>query len=990
MNKTYALVWSESRGAWVAARERVRRKGKSKTGARIAAAGIAMVGTGALGSVHALPTGENVTHGIAEITRDGTEMVIKQHTDKIITNWDSFDISSGHGVRFEQPDKDSVALNKVGSFYPTHINGRLDANGQVFLINPGGILFGNSAQVNVGGLAASTKEIQDADFISGHYAFSGTSYSAVENYGSITALEGGSIALLAPAVKNQGVIRAEMGTIALSAGDAFTLTFNGNQLLSVQIDRSTARALVENGNLLKADGGQVLITAAAANATLNTVVNSNGIIEANTLNGSTGRITLDGGEHGRVEVAGNMAASATHGAGDGGTIDLRGNDVHIKQSAHVDTRARQGKDGIWNIETGSVKVATPGSASAALTMANTTLGQNLQTTDISIRATSGDVAINGPVSWASRNGLTLNAQGNVIVNSAVRSAGQDVHLSLNAGDRILINGSLGVTGDRGRIALNAQNGHTLADGTSITLSGSQAVFSANGKAYSVIQNQAQLQAIDQRLDGNYVLGNSIRGDRNFKAIGGESRVFTGTLDGLGHTLDTFSITGSGPNLGVFAASSGSIRNLALKSVTISAPYNNLAGLSMGSLVGRNTGDLYNVKSRSTTVHGAANRENVIGGLVGTNEGGRIERAAVSGNVYTNDYTRAAGGLVGQNIGGSRNLGQVLASSSDATVSGQMQRSYTGGMGGLIGFNHYGVVQDSTVRGKTVAKSDGVNVGGLVGTNSYSRIERSHASGLVQGGKHGNTGGLVGGTIAGALIDSTANNTVQAYGGGNSGGAVGRNSGGGKLLNVSSTSTVADWHGQNVGGLVGANLDNESVIDQGYSAGHVDARDSAANAYVGGLVGYNNGVVVDSDSRAKVNGGHGAQAGGLAGYNDRLLQRVTASGTVHAKNHSSVGGLVGGNAGLIDTAAASGDVWGDYQSRIGGIAGVNLHSGRLINTTTRSVLDGGIHSTLGGAVGFNQGLIEAVSVQGNIKTHWYTWMLGQTRGAVTGKNAGLIR
>lgn len=990
MNKIYALVWSESRRAWVVAGESARRHGKSKYGARMAAAGMAWLGMSVGGGVWALPVGENITHGQADIAREGGQMVITQHTDKLITDWRSFDISAGNGVRFDQPGKESVALNKVTNLGATLIQGKLDANGRVFLINPAGIVFSQGAEVNVGGLVASTQTMLDTDFISGNYVFSDDSPSAVSNFGTITAHEGGGVALLGAGVNNAGVIQAERGTIALGGGEAFTLTFAGNKLLSLQIDRATLGAWVNNGNLLKADGGQVLLKASAVGSALNTVINTNGIIEANTLNGLAGRITLDGGTQGVVSVAGDLSATALTDNGDAGTIDTRGAVVQIKPTARVDTRASTGQGGIWNIATKAANVGLPGSDSSSQTISNVTLAQILGTTAISLSATEGDLAVNAPITWSNTRSLALQARQRVLINSTVRGTGNDAQLTLGADDRVLINRPLALTGDRSHFALNSSNRHEIANGASVTLAGKDAAFTANGQRYAVIQNLAQLRAIDRDLDGNYVLGNSIRGTSDFQSIGGSQGVFTGAFDGLGHTLDTFSVSGKGFNVGLFAASSGSIRNLALKSVTVTAHHDAPPSASLGSLVGRNQGEVYNVKSWSATVRGASNRDHVLGGLVGTNEGGVIERAAVSGSVDTKSYTRAAGGIVGLNQGQVRAPAIIAHSSSAATVSGEMQRNASSGMGGLVGVNKYGEIVQSSATGKTTVHTDGVDVGGLAGVSDLSLIKGSRASGVVEGGKHGNTGGLVGSVAGGAIVDSVASNTVHAFGAGNTGGAVGMNSSEGILFNVAAVGQVSDWEGQNVGGLVGANVGSLSLIDSSYARGQVDARSSPSNAYVGGLVGYNNGIVQDTESHTNVNAGRGAHVGGFVGHNDGSLQRVAAHGSVRAARYSFVGGLAGSNAGAIKTAVALGHVWGGYQSRIGGIVGLNRYSGEILDTRSRSSLDGGARTTLGGLAGWNQGLIDGGTFQGVFQDHWYTWMLGQVRGAETGHNTGIIR
>lgn len=953
-----------------------------------AAAAIALLGSSALSPALALPTAGQVTHGSSTVSVDDGQMVIEQHSDKLITNWSEFNIDPGQSVTFKQPSRSSAALNNVTGFGYSNIAGALRANGNVFVINPNGVIFTRNAQVDVGGLVASSQAIKDADFLQGRYQFSGTSTASVDNHGTITAQDGGVVALLGGAVNNQGIIRAQLGTIALAAGRAFTLTFDGNQLLNVQIDEAAANALINSANLLSANGGQVLIKAQAADATLHAVINHQGIIEANTLDNQAGRIVLDGGAHGQVRVAGRLSAAALNGAADAGTIDTRGHDLRISQSTQVDTHAAKGRTGVWTLGSASMLVGTPGGPDSDVTLYSNTLIQSLARTSISLNATNGDLSINAPIAWANSNSLALNASGNTHINHALQSTGADATLGIS-GDRVFLNQSVTVAGDRGRLTLDSQNGHVLADKVRVTLPGQGATFSRNGYEYAVVQNVAQLQAITKNLTGHYVLGNSIKGNRDFRAIGGDEGVFSGVFDGLGHTLTTFSVTGNGPNTGLFSASSGTIQNVALQSVSVSGPRNSLSPVSVGSLVGHNTGSVINVKSWDTEVQGSANRENVIGGLIGTNAGGQIERATVSGSVMTNAHTRAAGGLVGENISSIARGALIADSSAHATVSGFMQVSHRGGMGGLVGVSERGAIRDSITTGRTASHSNGVNVGGLVGTSIESLIQRATSNGLVQGGRFGNTGGLVGENLGGRIYDSTTRSRVEAHGDGNSGGAVGRNTQAGELHNVSAVGHVADWRGRHVGGMVGDNDGMFSVIDNSYAAGEVDARHSLTNSHIGGFVGNNSGAINDSESHGKVHAGQSTSTGGFAGYNGGRLERVSATNNVSAGKHSSVGGLVGTNAGAVHMGSASGQLWGGDQSRIGGVVGVNLLTGKISDTITHASLDGGFHATLGGFAGFNQGVLQSPTVRSHLQTHWYTWLLGQTRGEVAGKNTGSI-
>jgi filamentous hemagglutinin family protein len=267
-----------------------------------------------------LPSGGTVTGGDATISAGPTAMTVNQTSQNTAINWQTFNIAAGNSVQFVQPNSRSVALNRVVGGDSSAIFGTLSANGQVFLINPNGVLFGRGAQVNVGGLVASTLDVTDSDFMAGRYSFSGASRAPVLNQGSINA-DGGYVALLGANVRNDGLIQANMGSVALAAGSAITLDLVGDGLLSVVVDRGAVEALTDNAGVLRANGGQVVMTAQAAGQLLKTVVNNSGVIEAQTLRGRDGRILLLADMHGgTVNVAGVLDASAPNG-GDGGFIE---------------------------------------------------------------------------------------------------------------------------------------------------------------------------------------------------------------------------------------------------------------------------------------------------------------------------------------------------------------------------------------------------------------------------------------------------------------------------------------------------------------------------------------------------------------------------------------------------------------------------------------------------------------------------------------------
>ncbi|MCD6060190.1 MAG: filamentous hemagglutinin family outer membrane protein [Moraxellaceae bacterium] len=203
-------------------------------------------------AAQALPQDGSVIAGSGSIGTAGNAMTVTQHTQKLIIDWQGFGIAAGESVQFIQPGSDAVALNRVLGNNASAIFGSLSANGQVFLVNPNGILFGSGAQVNVGGLVASTLGISNNDFLAGNYSFAGSGGSVV-NQGALTAADGGVIALLAPEVRNEGIIVAKEGSIGLGAGTRVTLGFaNG---FTLEVEESALNAVIENRHALRAEGG---------------------------------------------------------------------------------------------------------------------------------------------------------------------------------------------------------------------------------------------------------------------------------------------------------------------------------------------------------------------------------------------------------------------------------------------------------------------------------------------------------------------------------------------------------------------------------------------------------------------------------------------------------------------------------------------------------------------------------------------------------------
>ncbi|OMG73577.1 two-partner secretion domain-containing protein [Burkholderia ubonensis] len=995
MNKAYSLVWNEVQGGWCAVSETARRRGKTGGGKRLLAAGVSLLGLAASGA-YALPTGGAIASGQADIatSADGKTMSINQHTDKLITNWQDFSVGGGERVSFQQPDVKSIALNRVIGTNGSQIHGQIDANGKVFVVNPNGVVFGAGAQVNVGGLVASTKDVSDKDFLAGNYRFAGASSQSVENAGTITAAEGGSVALLGARVSNSGVISAKLGRVALGAGNAFNVNFDGNGLLNLQVEGGAVDAQAHNGGLLKADGGEVLMTARAANGLLNAVVNNSGTIEAQGLKERDGKIVLDGG---LVQVGGKLNAA-------GGDVTTRGEQVRVSSDAQVDTRSASGRTGTWTLESANANVDGADAAIGAATLSRT-----LGTTNVALTNTSGDLTVDGAVNWSSDHALKLTSQkGDVALKQAVMASGAKAGVAVNAAGEIRVDDKLALTGEQARLELNSAKGHRFTnDNASVTLSGRNASFSSNGDAYQVIHDVAGLRNVDRNLKGRYVLGNAIDGKgAAFRSIAARGS-FDGVFDGLGNTISDLSISNQGGNaVGLFAFNAGRIANLNLDQVSTRAVVPNYwSPVSVGMLAGYNMGTISDVKATNVAVSGEG--RTVVGGLVGSNFGGSIERASVMGRVDGGRDAVNVGGLVGENIS--------FFSLDDATIRNsradvQVVSASNGAAGGLVGDNR-GFVDASAVTGTVTALGTGARVGGVVGSNSGGTVNDSTAVADVRAARNASVGGLVGHN-AGRVNASGFKGVVAAGDSARVGGLVGENRG---VVNASTAAGRVMAGASNVGGLVGANF--ASVLGStssagveagtagvaggliGYNAGKVEA--SSANGYVvagvngvagglagrnaatgevlassadgdvsvgnvataGGLVGVNDGTIRSSSARGTVMAGMNGQAGGLVGVNAGTVKASASSGAVASDFESVVGGLVASNSGIVDESSASGEVWAAFGSTAGGLVGRN--AGSVLKSDAKGAVTVVGSGKAGGLVGFNAGRVSASSASGDV-------------------------
>jgi filamentous hemagglutinin family protein len=305
-------------------------------------------------ALYANPTGEQVVGGAAGFNRpDAATLIVNQNTDRAVINWNNFSIANGELTKFVQPSSSSAVLNRVVTANPSAIYGTLQANGNVYLINPGGVLVGAGGVVNTASFVASTQDINTDEFMKGgQLNFKGNSDASVINEGNITAREG-DVFLIAKEVKNEGQLMAKDGTVGMVSGTEVSLQAVGQGNYKVRL-MAAEKPMTESGGQ-KTEGSAEIVNEGviqAANAVLEAkgsylpmAIKNTGVIEATGLveNGD-GSVTLTGGE-GDILNTGVLAALQRSLDGQretGGSIMLAGKNVTSNPGSII---TAAGKDG---------------------------------------------------------------------------------------------------------------------------------------------------------------------------------------------------------------------------------------------------------------------------------------------------------------------------------------------------------------------------------------------------------------------------------------------------------------------------------------------------------------------------------------------------------------------------------------------------------------------------------------------------------------------
>lgn len=814
-----------------------------------------------------LPTGGHAASGAVAIAASGNTMTINQASQSAIVNWNSFSIGTGNTVNIVQPNAASIQLDRVTGMTPSTIAGSLNANGQVYLVNPNGIAITSSGTVNIGGgFVASTLGMSDAEFNGAHQQFTGIGASgSVTNAGAISIGRGGYAALIGGAVNNSGLIAVPMGTVGLGSGEAAALDVSGDGFLQVAIPSNIGgnTALIQQSGKIKANGGTVILSAATAVGAARNAVAMSGSINAQSISGHNGAIVIGGGLGGAVTISGKLDVSGrkhakggavtvsgqtialkgakvnASGATGGGTVTIGGNlhgagSLQQAQSVTMDAASSIHADATDSGNGGQVVLWSTGSTQAAgLITARggsrggnggmvETSGERLDFTGLTVKAgaplgfagtwlldpqdltistmdaatisadlasenivlsttgatptssdgtgtasgTTGNIFVNGPISWTSSNSLTLTAANNITVSAPISLSAGTFNLtasSATGSGAIAIDAPVTVSG-AGTVNLIAgynnsipvYNNTTSAPNYSLlnlgfSLAGSISFGTTNNGAqlniadnigtmqnYSLLYTASALGGIANSPSGYYALATSLNSGTTYSAAlvasTGNSSLpapFTGTFEGLGNTITNFTISSSTADhyyIGLFGYSTGTIRDTGLANVKISV---GMGAESVGGLVGYNTGILAN--------------------------------DFVTGTVTVGDNASQIGGLVGFTNG------LVTQSFSSTAVSSGSGSTYGGNIGGLAGYNgNSATIMLSYATGGVTTPAAVRDIGGLVGFNG-GLIDQTYATGAVTAGSINDSGaGLVGYNAAGSVVSNSYSTGLVSPGTGSDG------------------------------------------------------------------------------------------------------------------------------------------------------------------------------------------------------------------------------
>jgi len=688
-------------------------------GGKISLVVSALLGTTTL--TFAAPSGGVVTSGAANITQNGNITNINQASQKASINWQNFSINQNETVNFIQPNVNSITLNRVVGNETSIINGALNANGQVWILNSNGVLFGKNASVNTSGLLATTAKLSDENFQNGNYSFKDAGSASIINQGTIEIANSGSVIFASNEVINEGSIKAIKGKVHLTGASNYTVNLNDNSLVNLKVDKGVLDAMVENSGTIIADGGEVYLTTNAVDELLKGVVNNTGIIEANSLDGLTGKIELFA-HGGSSKIDGTLEAQE-------GFIETSAKSLGVKSTAKI-------KAETWLIDPVNIEITSSGEDNLyGETINASAIETALENGNVQLQAEE-DITVNQDITWEEANTLTLNAGRDIAINSQITATNNQGKVELLYGQSVVAssntyNYSFNLSEDGFKGSINLKKGENFKTklGSDGSLETWYVITSLGSQGYNTDNSPVTgLQSIPLNSTSNYVLGTNIDASetKNWSSAYGDgflSLNFSGKFDGLGHTVDKIYINSRSTYKALFGYTDGAtIRNLGVTNVDITA------ASEVGAIVGRGTNTI--IENTYSSGKLTATGNGGVGGLVGYAD----DNFLIKGS-HSSAEASGAGDIAG--LAGSLHTGGII---EDSYATGDIKvESYRGG--GLVGLMRDGaIIRNSYASGNIIATGENTTlIGGIagaagsIGSTDVGGVYDSYFIGTIQGG-----------------------------------------------------------------------------------------------------------------------------------------------------------------------------------------------------------------------------------------------------------------
>lgn len=930
-----------------------------------------------------LPSGGSVVAGTNVNISDPAN--ITQESQNAVIQWKDFSIGANATVNFSKTDGGSFnTLNYVNSGNLSQIYGTINADkGNIYIVNPAGVQIGNSAQINVGSLYVSNKNMSDDQlkaFQSGAkvdtpYTIQGNRSNAeLMSLGNINAankvtFDGNRIVLDVDRVKNgQTPLGADNITIKTTEADLknknvvlgytayddrvddnskkigykYTTDKNNSStsLAKLILDDNTTKDITKKDGFMWVKDGeqlQAMNTNLSGNYAFRNSIDLNSTADKNVTFNSVG--------DSNNAFTGNL---------DGLGYEVYG--LHINEPGE-DTGLFAKTDGAtirnFNLISGSI-TSNAENAGAVVGNANNTVIENVKNTiNVTgannvggIIGTGTKVTLNGVVNAGAISG-TANVGGLAGSLSSSTLNGE----SYNLGD---IKGSAnnigGLVGSASHSTIGNKTGFQMYNHLDVTGGYNVGGIVGNLENGSTVQNVSN--------DGNINATDYITGYYNYHT-NNQSIVNTANMNNSKLASKDVNVANIGGIVGKSDSSTdkNTIDNV-LNNGDISAKLDTTTNSNMPYYTAGNVGgvvgsavktDISNATNKENDIRGAHN----VGGIAGYLESGTITKAINNGGDIM-----ATGARNGNDI-----VKEFVRYSSSV---GGNESFIVGNIGGIVGYmygkdayintsaNRGTVHTEDIVDDKVLDTSEAANVGGIVGkidreeTKTISEIKNDNSSAAINSSYNtGNVRGYTGiGGVAGMMYNGEI---VNSY----------------NIGEIRSTRiSGATIEPLNMGGIVGDSTEETSAkisLYDVYNKGQIgDEEFVYKGRHVGGIAGRLSGDVEKSYNDGDIYNG-ATVTGGIAGWwvkgditNSFNTGNITNYSILGSANGSNVGGIAGG--------------MGIYQTRLSSkLENVyNLGTIRSIkgaSNTTNTV--GGMIGTIGGSNSVGRLTIKNVYTLGNL-------------------------